>query len=196
MAINMTDVFKMEDEYENLASAKVAQPIGGGKDEKYYLHQTPPELAKALIATIPLKAGDSVLEPFKGEGAFYDNLPTFVDKDWTEIEEGRDYKTWIDDVDWVISNPPFKLGDRVRGDNAFWVLLKHYTQYAKTGIAFLGNDYCLSTLTPVRMKLLNEMGWYLQGYKVCSVKAWRGRYFFMTFTKTPNPNIGFISGNW
>ena len=129
-----------------------------GKDEKYYLHQTPIELAKVLIDTIPLNPGDSVLEPFKGEGSFYDNLPDFVVKHWTEIEDGRDYKTWTTPVDWVITNPPFKLGDRAKGENAFWVLLKHY--------------------------------------KICSVKAWRGRYFFMTFTKTPNPHVGFIVGNW
>ena len=64
------------------------------KDDTYYFHQTPPELAKRLIEFLPLAAGDIVLEPFKGEGAFYDNFPTNVIREWTEIEDGRDYTTF------------------------------------------------------------------------------------------------------
>ncbi len=59
----------------------------------------------------------------------------------------------------------------------------------------MGNDYCFSTLTPKRMKELNESGYYLNYYKICNVKAWRGRYFFMIFTKEPS-NIGFLEGSY
>lgn len=165
------------------------------KDDKYFFHQTPNDLAKKLIEFIPLIANDVVLEPFKGEGAFYNNFPSNVIKEWTEIEEGRDYKTHTTPVDWVISNPPFKLETTKGGVNAFWTLLKHYTQYAKKGIAFLGNDYCFSTITPKRMKELNSLGFYLNFYKICNVKAWRGRYFFIIFTKQPS-NIGFLEGSF
>ena len=167
------------------------------KDEKYYFHQTPPALAKKLIDKLDLVAGDRVLEPFRGEGAFYNELPDFVIKEWTEIEEGRDYKDNNDKYDWVISNPPFRLemADNKRV-NSFWKLLLHYTHQAEKGIAFLGNDYCLSTLTPTRMIILNDLGWYLHGIDICSVKRWRGRYFFLTFRKTQNKHIGFVEGNF
>jgi len=165
------------------------------KDKTYFFHQTPKELAKKLIECLPLVDGDKVLEPFKGEGAFYNNLPENVEKYWTEIEEGRDYKSFTDKVDWVISNPPFKLESTEGKVNAFWEILKYYTNIATKGIAFLGNDYCFSTLTPKRMKELNEKGFYIHSYKICSVKAWRGRYFFIIFTKEQS-HIGYLEGNF
>ena len=153
--------------------------------ETYLFHQTPKELAKDLIAFIPFTANDRVIEPFKGEGAFYDAFPTFVRKNWAELEEGKDYKELTDEYDWVITNPPFRLenenGKRV---NSFWFLLDYYTQQAKKGIAFLGNDTCFSTLTPRRQELLKERGWKITKVIVCSIKKWRGRYFFIILTKT------------
>lgn len=50
------------------------------KNEEYYFHQTPEELAIKLINLVELEEGDMVLEPFKGEGAFYNNLPNNVIK--------------------------------------------------------------------------------------------------------------------
>jgi hypothetical protein len=165
------------------------------KDDTYYFHQTPPELAKRLIEFLPLAAGDIVLEPFKGEGAFYDNFPDNVVREWTEIEEGRDYTTFTGFADWVVSNPPFKLETGTGRVNSFWYLIKHYASIARTGLAFLGNDRCFSALTPKRMKELNALGFYLNSYKVCNAKAWRGRYFFLIFTKTPS-EIGFLEGSY
>ena len=75
----------------------------------YLLHQTPGECAKDLIAKLPLLPGDRVIEPFKGEGAFYDSFPAFVTKDWAELEQGRDYKDISGEYDWVITNPPFQV---------------------------------------------------------------------------------------
>jgi hypothetical protein len=43
-------------------------------DNTYLFHQTPKELARDLIPFVPLVEGDRVIEPFKGEGAFYDSL--------------------------------------------------------------------------------------------------------------------------
>lgn len=167
------------------------------KDDTYYFHQTPPELCKDLISKIPLIQGDKVLEPFKGEGGFYNVLPDIVSKEWCEIEEGRDYKTYTGHIDWVISNPPFRLEDHkgVR-KNSFYPLLEYYAPKVNKGIAFLGNDYCFSTLTPLRLKSLNAMGLYLQGYTICNIKKWRGRYFLMIFTKENNPKINYLIKNY
>lgn len=171
------------------------------KNDTYYFHQTPQTLAKKLIEKLDLVAGDTVLEPFKGEGAFYNELPDFVIKDWCEIEEGRDYIDNKNKYDWVISNPPFRLetaqtDGSAKRINSFWKLVLHYTSQADKGIAFLGNDYCLSCLTPARMKVLKEAGWYLHGIEICAIKKWRGRYFFFIFKKTPNEKIGWIDGTF
>lgn len=156
--------------------------------ETYLLHQTPKECAKDLIAQCHLIEGDRVIEPFKGEGAFFDCFPPFVQKEWAELEQGRDYRDLSGEYDWVITNPPFRLETGAKRVNSFWFLLDYYSQRAKKGIAFLGNDMCFSTLTPKRMRLLNERGWSITKVVICSIKKWRGRYFFIILEKKP----GFI----
>lgn len=148
----------------------------------YLLHQTPEDCAKDLIAFCPLQSGDKVIEPFKGEGAFYNNFPTNIIKDWAELEQNKDY-TELNDYDWVITNPPFRLDTGSKRVNSFWFLLDYYSARAKKGIAFLGNDRCFSTLTPNRMKLIEERGWKITKIVVCSIKKWRGRYFFIILQK-------------
>jgi hypothetical protein len=169
------------------------------KDETYFFHQTPPELAKELIKTLPLVEGDVLLEAFKGEGSFFNNFPTNTHNVYCEIEEGLCYTSFKTAVDWVITNPPFRLETGVVGkrENAFYKLVEYFAPRVRKGIAFLANDYCFSTLTPKRMKFLNETyGLYVNGYVVCNVKKWRGRYFFITFTKIPNANIKYLEGSF
>ena len=54
-----------------------------------------------------------VLEPFKGDGAFYEPLSEHLKSkhgsglDWCEIDEGRDFLSYDQQVDWIITNPPF-----------------------------------------------------------------------------------------
>jgi type I restriction-modification system DNA methylase subunit len=166
------------------------------KDEVYYFHQTPQELCKELIKHVPLIEGDRVLESFRGEGSFYNNFPDFVEKDWCEITEGRDYKDYDEEFDWIITNPPFRLEESGKRENAFYKLLKYYTNKANKGIAFLANDFCFSTLTPKRLKELNESGWYIHNIICCSVKKWRGRYFFIIFKKEYSDFYKYVEGNF
>jgi DNA modification methylase len=154
--------------------------------DTYLFHQTPTECAKDLIANVPLEEGDIVLEPFKGEGAFYNNFPDNTVKLWAELEQGIDYQSINEPYDWVITNPPFRLDMGVKRVNSFWFLLDYYSTRARKGIAFLGNDSCFCTLTPRRIKILQERGWYIQKIMVCAVKKWRGRYFFFILQKKQN----------
>jgi len=166
------------------------------KDETYYFHQTPETLAIELIKKIPILETDIVHEPFKGEGSFYNNFPK-CKKVYSEIAENKDYRDYTDKIDWVITNPPFRLeNDKGKLVNSFFPLLEYYADKVDKGVAFLGNDYCFSTLTPLRMKRLNEMGLYLQGYTICNIRKWRGRYFFMIFTKKKNDNINYLIENY
>jgi hypothetical protein len=163
------------------------------KDDTYYFHQTPNELAKQLIKFIPFDNDDKVLEPFKGEGSFYNNFPDNVQKDFCEIEEGLDYKDYDKEIDWVISNPPFKINDK----NSVFPLTKFYANKVKKGIAFLVSDYGLCTLTPIRLKELNETyGLFIHKIIVCSIKKWRGRYFFIIFKKQLCEFYTYIEGNF
>lgn len=155
------------------------------KDDTYFLHQTPPWLVKDLLPLVPLLSGDVVIDPFRGEGAFYNQYPSFVKKDWAEIVDGKDYRSISGEYDWVITNPPVRLDFDGRRYNSFWGLLDYYSKRSNKGIAFLTNDKCFSALTPRRISLLQSRGFYLQKVVVCSVKKWRGRYFFCIFQKQP-----------
>ena len=163
--------------------------------EVYNFHQTPKECAKDLIAFVPLVEGDIVVEPFRGEGAFYDAFPNFVAKDWAELEQGKDY-TALTNYDWVITNPPFSFEINGKLVNSFWYLLDYYTTRAKKGIAFLGNDRCFSTLTPRRQALLKERGWKITKVVVCSIKKWRGRYFFFILQKDGEGFMDYLPTNY
>jgi hypothetical protein len=49
-----------------------------------------------------------MLDPCKGEGAFLKYMPN---ADWCEIGEGRDFFAYTNQVNWIISNPPFSIFD-------------------------------------------------------------------------------------
>jgi hypothetical protein len=69
---------------------------------------TPPEIASCVINHF--KPAGLILEPAKGNGSFYDQLPH--PKDWCEISEGRDFFDYDKKVDWIITNPPYSIYDR------------------------------------------------------------------------------------
>lgn len=161
------------------------------KDEIYYRDQTPPELALKLVEYLPIEPQDNAIDPFKGEGAFYNALEKKIHHvDWCEIEEGRDYKEMGDIYNWIVTNPPF-------GKNgSFWKILLELIQKCDKGLALLGNDYCLSSLSPKRLKILEGFGFHLNKMIRCNVKKWRGRYIFMVFTKQKNLGLDYIEGYW
>jgi hypothetical protein len=153
-------------------------------DEVYALHQTPASCAAALTAHLAIEPGDILAEPFRGEGAFFNAFPsTGAQHLWAEVTQGRDYKDLSGVYDWVITNPPFRLETGVKRVNSFWFLLDYYSQRARKGIAFLGNDKCFSVLTPKRVALLASRGWGITKIVVASIKKWRGRYFFIVLEK-------------
>lgn len=65
---------------------------------------TPQPLAYDIVHRF-CPTGISYLDPCKGDGAFYDLLPT--PKEWCEIEQGRDFYAWTQPVDCIIGNPPY-----------------------------------------------------------------------------------------
>jgi hypothetical protein len=166
------------------------------EEETYFFHQTPPEAAKDLLAKIAFDPTDTLYEPFRGEGSFYDNFPEANPKDWSEIKQGRDYKDYTGSYDWVISNPPFRLETDSGRVNSFYYLLHYYAQRAKKGIAFLGNDHCLGALTPKRMKVIHDLGFSITQIVVCNIKKWRGRYFFVILEKNKQGIIDYLDKSY
>jgi len=163
----------------------------------YLFHQTPALLAQDLMQFIPLSEGDVCYEPFAGEDAFYNAFPPFVSRTWTEITRGSDYKNHTAPYDWVITNPPFKVpNDKGILKNAIFPLLLHFATKATKGIAFLVSDYAFNSLTPVRIAKMAKFGFYLKSLTTCAVKNWRGRYFFMVWTREPNSFLTCLTGTY
>lgn len=87
---------------------------------------TPEAVAKAIISKYDLYG--KVLDPFKGKGAFYDNYPDTIEKDWCEIDDGRDFFEYNEHVDWIVTNPPYSIYDDVMAhaaaisDNIVWLV--------------------------------------------------------------------------
>lgn len=88
--------------------------ISNGKNKDYNSNDkimTPETIAKMIIGQFPLSG--SVLDPFRGQGAFYNNLPDNIDKHWAEIDDGVDFYDEHRHFDWIISNPPYSDFTRV-----------------------------------------------------------------------------------
>lgn len=173
------------------------------KDDTYYFHQTPPELCVELVKHINLTNDDIIFEPFAGEGAFVRAFPNQNNVITTEIEENRDFKSInLDEtkVDWVITNPPFRLNEAPRQEgeagpapkriNAFYEICEYFAGKTTKGFALLGNDVCLGTFTPKRLKYLyDEKHIHIHKIVVCNIKKWRGRYYFIIFKNGPTNNF-------
>ena len=75
------------------------------------LVMTPRKIAKATIDLYDIPNGSTILDPCRGEGSFYDNFPKDCQKEWCEIEEGRNFFDYENNVDWIITNPPYSILD-------------------------------------------------------------------------------------
>jgi hypothetical protein len=77
---------------------------------------TPPFVAEHIVKKAKQwGAKGRLLDPFKGNGAFYDAIKEHIcpdSLDWCEITEGRDFFDYKERADWIISNPPYStFGD-------------------------------------------------------------------------------------
>ncbi len=106
------------------------------------VHFTDSRIAKMVVEHF--KPQGKVLDPFRGDGAFYNQLPT--GSLWCEINEGRDFFDFHDDVDWIISNPPYSnLTD----------VLKHSFKIAKNTIYLFPLSKLYSSAP--RLRLVRDM---------------------------------------
>lgn len=65
---------------------------------------TPDWLARGIIWHFaPI---GNCLDPCRGDGAFYTRLPGH-NRDWCEIEQGRDFYACTKHYDWIVGNPPY-----------------------------------------------------------------------------------------
>jgi len=92
---------------------------------------TPEWLAKEIIQHF--SPSGILLDPCRGTGAFYDQFDAKT-KDWCELAEGKDFLTYNQKVDWIITNPPWSKmqqfllhGMKVSDNIVYLTTINHYT---------------------------------------------------------------------
>jgi hypothetical protein len=65
------------------------------------------EVAKDIISHF--QPSGYLLDPCKGDGAFYNNFPADCKKAYCEIDEGKDFFQFVEPVDYLFGNPPYKI---------------------------------------------------------------------------------------
>lgn len=68
---------------------------------------TPELLATRIMAVFADRMTGDVLDPCRGDGAFFNAFPPHVTPHWCELAEGRDFFGWSQRVDWIVTNPPY-----------------------------------------------------------------------------------------
>jgi hypothetical protein len=80
-----------------------------------------------------------ILDSCRGSGAFFDQFPKgWSEPEWCEIEQGRDFFSWKEHVDWIITNPPwskfreFLIRGMLVADNVVYlVTINHFMTKAR-----------------------------------------------------------------
>ncbi len=65
---------------------------------------TPDDVAKHVVDYF--KPYGRILDPCRGDGAFTQHMPA---AQWCEVRDGRDFYDWTEQVDWIVSNPPYSI---------------------------------------------------------------------------------------
>ena len=115
---------------------------GNNPNDKIY---TPAEIAKDIMDMFDLYG--IVLDPFMGKGAFYNQYPNTIEKEWCEIDNGRDFFKYNNKVDWIISNPPYSILDEV---------LEHSFEIADNIVYLIPLSKIVSSMG--RIRKINEYG--------------------------------------
>ncbi len=165
-------------EYESNKDDKLAKQVE--KDNNIVM--TNPTMAIDLIATIPFVDNDTVLEPCKGTGSFYNNFPNNTNNIYCEINEGKNYLEFNEMVDYTISNPPFAP------NKLFWSFQCKAMDTTRKGIYWLINMASLNAFTPKRLDEMADKGWYINSFHIVNDKRWFGRYVWIKISKE-NTNV-------
>ena len=179
---NLRDILCPDGEENSVGAVKAGVNKEIDEEAQYFKFQTPEELCKRIIKAVPWTKGEFVLEPGRGEGNFYRNLPVRVRKDWCEIREGRDFSKYDGpNPDTIITNPP--LRDKSGGKNLVVDWLERCLKITRDRVmALLSNDM-LNTLTVKRLREYEQWGWGVSRLFVCETEKWANRYYFIVWEK-------------
>lgn len=144
---------------------------------------TPLLLSKFQIEKIETVPDDIWLDPFKGQGSYFNQFPT-DHKDWCEIEQGRDFFTYDTPCDIICSNPPYSIIDAV---------LQKSVSLKPRVISYLIG---CNNLTTKRIEYMNKSGYGLTFLHMTKVFKWYGMSYIVQFEKDKSNCISFDRTVW
>ena len=141
----------------------------------------PKSVALKMIDMCDLKEGDTVLDPSYGGGIFYDNLPEYVNKEWCEIDKGKDFFEYDKKVDCIIGNPPYSLWNK-------W--LDHTIKLTDKFCYIFGN----LNFTDKRIREIIDKGYGITKFHLLKIDWWFSPSYLVVFEKN-KPSIITIEPN-
>jgi hypothetical protein len=153
-----------------MSSNKIHNGIKNRKTTNDVIH-TPPSVALQMIEMCELKEGEKVLDPSAGDNkVFYNNFPDFVNKDYCEITEGKDFFEYNKKVDCVIGNPPYSMWDK-------WL---QHTMEITDKFCYIFNNF---NFTPSRLTKIMNNGYGITKLHLVTINWWFGPSVIAVFEK-------------
>ncbi len=119
----------------------------------------------------------TILDPCRGTGAFYNNLPSTCQKDWCELSEGKDFFDYKDKVDWIITNPPWsKIKEfiihsmTIANDIVYLISINHYSTKARLRLIH-ENDFRIKEIYCVKIP---SDQWPQSGFQIAAIHISKG----------------------
>ena len=159
--------------------------------------QTPPDVWSKILELNPIDVDDAFYEPFAGMNSLYDQITN--KKYRTEITDGLDVFDFDfdnhQDVSVIYTNPPYfssipdKKGN-FKERNAVYFFLEFFMIKFKNlkKIGFIMNMKCFNSLTPKRLKKLNDLGFTISSMTMFNCNYWYGIQIFIVFEKNNTGN--------
>ena len=141
---------------------------------------TPIDICKKMIDYLNLDETKSYCEPFSGSHNIYNLLPS--NKEYYEIQEGKDFFKCDKKYDIIITNPPYKdyFTDK---KNIMIEAMDKCFEVANEKVILLIGSRTFMGFTPIRLQRWNDMGWGISDICVINIPKWYGRYYIITFEK-------------
>jgi hypothetical protein len=142
---------------------------------------TPSSLVKIHLEKFnDIPEGSIIYEPFYGNGAYYNEMKnkyTNCEILYTEIELGLDFFSFDNKVDYIISNPPYSIIDKV--------FEKSVSLKPKIISYLIG----FGNITTKRLEYMNKNGYFVSDFHLTKVYKWFGMSCIITFSNMINKNI-------
>jgi len=150
------------------------------KDRRTDVYITPQTLVHVHLDQLRNLGIQSILDPFRGSGAYYEAFPEFfptASRDWCEIEQNRDFFEYKGSPDAIVSNPPYSLIEKV---------MNKCFELKPRIISFL---LCAHNATPCRISRWNQMGYFVLHYTLTRVDRWFGISVLITLSNEITENV-------